>query len=43
MYLESIKETPTYPCVVCERLQFHKDMHLVDSFIISTLLSLTSE
>jgi len=41
-YLKSIKDTPTYACVVCERLHFQKDMHLVDSFIIATLLSLAS-
>ena len=41
-YLESIKDTPTYACVVCERLHFQKDMHLVDSSVIATLLSLAS-
>lgn len=41
-YLESIQDTPTYACVICEYMQFGKDMYIIDNSILSYFSILTS-
>ena len=43
--MDSIEDTPTYTCDICERVQFVKDMYDIDNTILSDfpLLSIDNE
>jgi len=41
-YLDSIEDTPTYACAICEHMQFAKDMYGTNSRILSDFEILTT-